>query len=99
MLTQFGTNGEFLPRRSMTVRGSSPPVGHAMTGRSASTLLSRLNDTPNAEYGLVDNGLERVDARMQISPVMCAQRSTVLPGDADPGGWRVAWLLTAPMAS
>jgi hypothetical protein len=57
-------------------------------------------NAPIAEYGLVDKGLERVDARMQISPVMCGQRSTVLPGDADPGGWRVAaWLLTAPMAS
>jgi hypothetical protein len=49
MLTQFGTNGGFLPRRSVIVRDSRPPVGHAMTGRSASTLLSRLNDTP-AEY-------------------------------------------------
>jgi hypothetical protein len=52
MLAQFGTNGGFLPRRSVTVRDSSPPVGHAMTGRSASTLLSRLNDTPNAEWAL-----------------------------------------------
>jgi hypothetical protein len=44
---QFGTNGGH-PAQALCDCSRFEP-GHPMTGRSASTLLSRLNDTPNAD--------------------------------------------------